>query len=325
MAVISTSATLHEPRIAVLIPCRDEEATVAGVVTGFSASLPGCEVYVYDNGSGDDTADLAREAGAVVRSEPLPGKGGVVRRMFAEIDADIYVMADGDATYDPSEAAMLVEHLLADGLEMVVGARAGIRSDAGRTGHAFGNRMFNRLYRTMFGSGFTDILSGYRAFSRRFVKSFPAVSSGFEIETEMSVHASQLRLPVGEMEVSYGKRFDGSNSKLRTVADGTNILRAMFVLLKENRPMAFFGWIAAVFLTAALVFGVPLGITFAQTGLVPRLPTAVLATGLVLMSLLSFVTGLVLDSLAKGRLEVKRLAYLSYQSSFSGSRFLPQP
>jgi len=294
----------------VLVPCRNEEATVADVVAGFAASLPGCVVYVYDNGSTDATAERAAAAGAVVRGEQVPGKGGVVRRMFAEVDADVYVMADGDGTYDPAQAAVLVKRLVADGLDMVVGTRAGVRSDAGRAGHALGNRMFNRLYRALFGAGFTDILSGYRVFSRRFVKSFPAVSSGFEIEAEMSVHASQLRLPTGEVEVSYGTRPDGSASKLRTVADGTNILRAMLVLLKENRPLAFFGWIASAFFAAATVLGVPLAVTFAQTGLVPRLPTAVLATGLVLMGLLSGVAGLILDSIAKGRLEAKRLAYL---------------
>ena len=293
-----------------LVPCRNEEATVADVVAGFAASLPGCVVYVYDNGSTDATAERAAAAGAVVRGEQVPGKGGVVRRMFAEVDADVYVMADGDGTYDPAQAAVLVKRLVADGLDMVVGTRAGVRSDAGRAGHALGNRMFNRLYRALFGAGFTDILSGYRVFSRRFVKSFPAVSSGFEIEAEMSVHASQLRLPTGEVEVSYGTRPDGSASKLRTVADGTNILRAMLVLLKENRPLAFFGWIASAFFAAATVLGVPLAVTFAQTGLVPRLPTAVLATGLVLMGLLSGVAGLILDSIAKGRLEAKRLAYL---------------
>jgi len=299
-----------ESRVAVLVPCRDEEATVADVVAGFTASLSGCVVYVYDNGSTDATAVRAAEAGAVVRAEALPGKGGVVRRMFAEVDADVYVMADGDGTYDPAQAAVLVKRLISDGLDMVVGTRAGVRTDAGRAGHAMGNRMFNRLYRALFGTGFTDILSGYRAFSRRFVKSFPAVSSGFEIETEMSVHASQLRLPVGEVEVAYGRRSDGSTSKLRTVADGTNILRAMLVLLKENRPLAFFGAIAGALFAAALVLGVPLAVTFAQTGLVPRLPTAVLATGLVLMGLLSGAAGLILDSIAKGRLEAKRLAYL---------------
>ena len=274
------------------------------------ASLPGCVVYVYDNGSSDATAARATTAGALVRTEAVPGKGRVVRRMFAEVDADVYLMSDGDGTYDPAQAAVLVKRLVSDGLDMVVGSRAGVRADAGRAGHALGNRMFNRLYSALFGAGFTDILSGYRAFSRRFVKSFPAVSSGFEIETEMSVHASQLRLPVAEVEVSYGTRPDGSVSKLRTVADGTNILRAVLVLLKENRPLAFFGAIAGMLFTAALILGVPLAVTFTQTGLVPRLPTAVLATGLVLMGLLSGASGLILDSIAKGRLEVKRLAYL---------------
>lgn len=293
-----------------LVPCRDEEATVADVVAGFVASLPGCVVYVYDNGSSDSTAVRAAEAGAVVRTETNPGKGGVVRRMFAEVDADVYVMADGDGTYDPAHGPVLVKRLVSDNLDMVVGTRAGVRADAGRAGHALGNRMFNRLYRALFGTGFTDILSGYRAFSRRFVKSFPAVSSGFEIETEMSVHASQLRLPTAEVEVSYGIRPDGSASKLRTVADGTNILRAMLVLLKENRPLAFFGAIAGAFFVVALILGVPLAVTFVETGLVPRLPTAVLATGLVVVGLLSGAAGLILDSIAKGRLEVKRLAYL---------------
>ncbi len=280
----------------------------------FRPSLPGCTVYVYDNGSSDETASRAGDAGAVVRTEANPGKGCVVRRMFAEVDADVYVMADGDGTYDPGQAGLLVKRLVDNGLDMVVGTRVGVRADAGRAGHALGNRMFNRLYRALFGTGFTDILSGYRAFSRRFVKSFPAVSSGFEIETEMSVHASQLRLPVAEVKVTYGTRPDGSASKLRTVADGTNILRAMLVLLKENRPLAFFGSIAGLFFAAALVLGVPLAVTFAQTGLVPRLPTAVLATGLSLVGLLSGLAGLVLDSLAKGRLEMKRLAYLRHRS-----------
>ena len=233
-----------------------------------------------------------------------------MRRMFAEIDADVYVVVDGDGTYDSGQAPMLVEHLVSGGLDMVVGTRAGIRADAGRVGHALGNRMFNRLYRILFGIGFTDILSGYRVLSRRFVKSFPAVSSGFEIETEISVHASQLRLPTAEVEVSYGVRADGSSSKLRTVADGTNILRAMLVLLKEYRPLAFFGWMAGILFSAALALIAPLVVTFVQTGLVPRLPTAVLATGLAVVGLLSVAAGLILDSVAKGRLEVKRLAYL---------------
>jgi glycosyltransferase involved in cell wall biosynthesis len=305
------------PRIAVLVPCLDEAATVGGVVSGFQVSLPGCVVHVYDNGSTDGTARLAADAGAVVRTEPIPGKGRVVRRMFAEVDADVYVMADGDGTYDPAHAAMLLKRLLGDDLDMVVGVRSRVTADAGRAGHAFGNRLFNRLYRALFGSGFTDILSGYRAFSRRFVKSFPAVSTGFEIETEMSVHASQLRLPVAEVDIDYGSRPDGSTSKLRTVADGTNILRAMLVLLKDNRPLAFFGWIAGACWAVAIALAVPLAVTYAETGLVPRLPTVVLATGLVVVGLLMTTAGLVLDSIAKGRLEAKRLAYLYWSTPVS--------
>ena len=308
-------STIAGPNIAVLVPCLNEAATIGDVVTEFRSALPGCTVYVYDNGSTDDTARRAAEAGAVVRSELVPGKGAVVRRMFADVDADVYVMADGDGTYDAAQAGQLVKHLREGDLDMVVGVRTGVTVDAGRAGHAFGNRLFNRLYRALFGSGFNDILSGYRAFSRRFVKSFPAVSTGFEIETEMSVHASQLRLPVAEVEVEYGTRPDGSSSKLRTVADGTSILRAMLVLLKEHRPLAFFGWIAGACYVTSVALGIPLAITFAQTGLVPRLPTAILATGLVLVGLLMTTAGLVLDSIAKGRIEAKRLAYLSLASN----------
>ena len=303
--------TIPGPNIAVLVPCLDEAATIGEVVTEFRSALPGCTVYVYDNGSIDDTALRAAEAGAVVRSEVVPGKGAVVRRMFADVDADVYVMADGDGTYDAAQANQLVKHLREGDLDMVVGVRTGVTVDAGRTGHAFGNRLFNRLYRALFGSGFTDILSGYRAFSRRFVKSFPAVSNGFEIETEMSVHASQLRLPGAEGDINYGTRPDGSTSKLRTVADGTNILLAMLVLLKDNRPLAFFGWIASTCWAVAIVLAVPLAVTYADTGLVPRLPTVVLATGLVVVGLLLATAGVVLDSIARARLETKRLAYLA--------------
>ncbi len=288
------------------------------MVAGFRSALPSCTVYVYDNGSTDDTARRAAEAGAVVRSEPVPGKGAVVRRMFADVDADLYVMADGDGTYDAARATELVKRLVDDDLDMVVGARTGVTVDAGRTGHAVGNRLFNGLYRALFGSGFTDILSGYRAFSRRFVKSFPAVSTGFEVETEMSVHASQLRLPVAEVDVDYGTRPDGSTSKLRTVADGTNILRAMLVLLKDNRPLAFFGWLAAACWAVAVALAVPLAVTYAETGLVPRLPTAVLATGLTLLGLLLITSGMIMDSIARARLEAKRLAYLRWSGSESG-------
>ena len=307
------SNPLSDSRIAVLVPCLNEATTIGGVVLGFRESLPGCVVHVYDNASTDDTARVAAEAGAVVRHEVLPGKGGVVRRMFAEVEAEVYVMADGDGTYDPAQAPVLVKRLVSDGLDMVVGTRAGVLQDAGRSGHAVGNRMFNRLYQWLFGAGFTDILSGYRVFSRRFVKSFPAESAGFEIETEISVHASQLRLPVAEIEVDYGTRPDGSVSKLRTMADGTSILRAMLALLKDHRPLDFFGWIAAFCWIVAGVLSAPLVVTYADTGLVPRLPTAVLAAGVVIVGLLLGSVGLILDVLAKSRIEAKRLAYLREQ------------
>ena len=297
--------------IAVLVPCRDEESTVADVVTGFSASLPSATIYVYDNGSVDSTVRRAVEAGAVVRTELAPGKGAVVRRMFADIEADIYVMADGDSTYDTVKAPILVDQLIDNGLDMVIGARAGITEDPSRRGHAVGNRLFNSLYRLLFGSGFTDLFSGYRVFSRRFVKSFPAVFMGFEVETEMSVHASQLQLPVREVELPYHPRPDGSESKLRTVVDGLRVLQAMFILLLANRPMALLGGAATIFVVCSAVLGTPVVVDFAQTGLVERLPTAVLATGLAVLSLVSFVSGTIMDSIARARLEAKRLAYLA--------------
>ena len=300
---------MSDQRIAVLVPCLNEGHTVGDVVAGFQASLPSSTIYVYDNGSTDSTIERALEAGAVVRVETSPGKGSVVRRMFSDVEADIYVMADGDGTYDPADAPRLLKQLRSENLDMVVGSRRN-SGDFGRTGHEFGNQMFNRLYRWLFGAGFTDIFSGYRVFSQRFVRSFPAVSTGFEIETEMSVHASQLRLPVDEIEVGYRARHEGSESKLRTVADGWRILRTMVILLKDNRPFALFGSLAAVSFAAAVGLGVPLLVSFAQTGLVERLPTAVLATGLVLVGLVEVTLGLVLESLTRSRIEVKRLAYL---------------
>ena len=230
--------------------------------------------------------------------------------MFADVEADIYAMVDGDGTYDPADAPRLVKQLLTENLDMVVGSRLN-SGDLHRTGHSLGNKAFNRLYRWLFGAGFTDIFSGYRIFSHRFVKSFPAVSTGFEIETEMSVHASQLKLPVGEVDVGYSARQEGSQSKLRTVADGWRILRSMVALLKDNRPLALFGGLAVVSFAAAIALGVPVVVDFSQTGLVERLPTAVLATGLVLVGLLETTLGLILESLARSRIEVKRLAYLN--------------
>lgn len=300
-----------QPRIAVLIPCYNEAASIGDVVRAFQTSLPGAIVYVFDNASSDGTLEAARAAGAQVAHEPRRGKGNVVRRMFADIEADIYVMADGDGTYDAKVAPLLVHMLWRDRLDMMVGARAGVGQNAHRAGHAFGNRCFNLLYRMLFGAEFGDIFSGYRVFSRRFVKSFPAVSGGFEIETELSVHAGQLKLPVGEIETAYGARREGSASKLRSVRDGIAILKTFSILLKETRPMLFFGALAGVVTLLSGALAAPLLATFAQTGLVPRLPTAVLCTGLMLIASLLCVCGLILDSLARSRIEQKRMFYLA--------------
>ncbi len=301
--------SISEYEIAVLIPCRNEESTIKKVVEGFKQNLPEATVYVYDNASTDSTFKKAQEAEAEVVSESIPGKGQVVRRMFADTEADIYLLVDGDATYDPADAPLLVKTLFEGSYDMVTGSRTGLKENS-RKGHLFGNKIFNRLYRTLFGSSFTDIFTGYRVLTRRFVKSFPAVSSGFEIEAELSVHASQLRLPVLEVPVSYGNRPEGSKSKLRTFSDGFEILKSMLVLLKENRPLSLFGSIALLSFLAAVGISIPLIDTYAETGLVPRLPTAVLSTGLVLLSLLSLISGLILDSIAKARVEIKRLRYL---------------
>ena len=301
--------SISEYEIAVLIPCRNEESTIKKVIEGFKQNLPEATVYVYDNASTDSTFKKAQEAEAEVVTESIPGKGQVVRRMFADTEADIYLLVDGDATYDPADAPLLVKTLFEGRYDMVTGSRTGLKENS-RKGHLFGNKIFNRLYRTLFGSSFTDIFTGYRVLTRRFVKSFPAVSSGFEIEAELSVHASQLRLPVLEVPVSYGNRPEGSKSKLRTFSDGFEILKSMMILLKENRPLSLFGSIALLSFLTAVGISIPLIDTYAQTGLVPRLPTAVLSTGLVLLSLLSLISGLILDSIAKARVEIKRLRYL---------------
>ncbi len=309
--------------IAVLLPCYNEEQTIGDVVARFRRALPGASVYVYDNNSSDLTALRARAAGAIVVREPRQGKGNVVRRMFADIEADIYLMADGDGTYAPEDASQLVNTLLTERADMVVGTRRGVSADAGRAGHAFGNRIFNSLYKRLFGSDFTDIFSGYRAFTRRFVKSFPAVSGGFEIETEMSVHASQLKLPVSEIALDYGRRPEGSVSKLSTYKDGAKILWMFAMLMKETQPLRFFGVIAALFLAASLVLMTPVLIEFFETGLVPRLPTWVLSVALLLLSILMAVTGLILDSVSRGRAEQKRIFYLSMNSARGGKQ--PSP
>lgn len=297
--------------VAVLVPCRDEALTVPGVVAAFEAALPGATVYVYDNRSTDRTAEAAAAAGAVVRREQRPGKGNVVRRMFADVDADVYLLVDGDGTYDAAAAPLMVRRLLEERLDMVVATRRGVHADAHRAGHGVGNRLFNCLYRQVFGPGFRDIFSGYRALSRRFVKSFPAVSGGFEIETEMSVHASQLRLPVAEIEADYGARPEGSSSKLETFRDAFRILAMMILLYKEVRPARFFGYLAAALAAAATILGIPLIQTWVETGLVPRFPTAILAMGLIVLAGIALTCGLILDSVARGRLEQKRFAYLA--------------
>jgi glycosyltransferase involved in cell wall biosynthesis len=299
------------PRIAVLLPCYNEEAAIGATVSGFRAALPSATVYVYDNNSRDRTREVAAEAGAVVRGERQQGKGHVVRRMFADVDADIYIMADGDLTYDPKSATAMVDTLLAEQLDMVVGTRRHDEKDAFRGGHVLGNRVFTGLLAGLFGRSFSDIFSGYRVFSRRFVKSFPVLSSGFEIETEMSVHALELRMPVGEVETVYAARPQGSESKLSTFSDGWRILKTIVTLYRIERPLLFFGSIGALLLAAAVALSIPLVITYLNTGLVPRFPTAILVTGMTVIAVLCFFAGLILDTVTRGRREVRRLAYLS--------------
>ena len=300
------------PRIAVILPCYNEEAAIARTVAAFRAALPTAMVYVYDNNSRDRTVEVARAAGAVVRSERLQGKGSVVRRMFADIDADVYVMADGDETYEAAAAPAMVEKLLSEQLDMVVGARRSEVEAAYRRGHRFGNAMLTGLLARLFGRSFSDILSGYRVFSRRFVKSFPVLSEGFEIETEISIHALELRMPVSEVMTSYGARPEGSESKLSTYSDGWRILRTIVTLFRVERPALFYRVIALFLLLVALLLAFPLVRTFSETGLVPRFPTAIGVTGLVIIAVLSFFAGLILDTVTRGRREMRRLAYLAY-------------
>ena len=311
------------PTVAVLLPCFNEEAAIAETVRGFRAALPRATIYVYDNNSTDRTREVAAAAGAVVRSETQQGKGRVVRRMFADIEADVYVMADGDLTYDPEAARPMIDLMLSEQLDMVVGTRRHEAAEAYRGGHVIGNRLFTRLLAGLFGRSFTDIFSGYRVFSRRFVKSFPVLSSGFEIETEMSVHALELRMPVGEMESRYLARPEGSQSKLSTFRDGWRILNTILTLYRIERPVLFFGSIGALLLLAALILSVPLAITYLQTGLVPRFPTAILATGMTIIAVLCFFAGLILDTVTRGRREMRRLAYLALPAPGGESRLEP--
>ncbi len=299
-------------RIAVLLPCFNEAAAIAQTVADFRSALPEATIYVYDNNSSDATVDVATKAGAVVRSEKMQGKGNVVRRMFADIEADVYVMADGDATYEAAAAPGLVGMLVDDNLDMVVGSRKSEIEEAYRRGHRLGNKMLTGMLAQLFGRSFTDILSGYRIFSRRFVKSFPVLSAGFEIETEISVHALELRMPVAERVTAYAARPEGSESKLSTYRDGWRILKTILKLFRIERPLAFFGFVGGILALMSVLLAVPLIITYAQTGLVPRFPTAILSTGLMILAVLNGLCGLILDTVVRGRLEVRRLSYLSY-------------
>jgi glycosyltransferase involved in cell wall biosynthesis len=297
-------------RVAVLIPCFNEEVAIGDVVAGFAKALPSATIYVYDNNSKDGTREEAIAAGAIVRREPLQGKGHVVRRMFSDIEADVYVMVDGDATYDPTSAEGMMELLVSENLDMVVARRIHTQAKAYRAGHVLGNRVLTSFLCSLFGRRFTDVLSGYRVFSRRYVKSFPALSTGFETETELTVHALTLGLPIAEVESKYLARPEGSASKLNTFRDGFRILRVILMLLKNERPFLFFGILAVILALTSVGLAVPLAITYLEIGLVPRLPTAVLSASIMLLSFLSLVCGLILDTVTRGRRETKRLAYL---------------
>jgi len=315
----------HAGRIAVLIPCLNEEAAVASVIQGMRAALPGATIYVYDNGSTDRTIERATTAGAVVRREPLRGKGNVVRRMFADVEADVYVLVDGDGTYDAAAAPDLIERLLQDQLDVVNAARVTKQVNAYRAGHRLGNALISGAVAQVFGNRFRDILSGYRVFSRRFVKSFPALASGFEIETELTVHALALRMPIAEVETRYEERTAGSVSKLNTYRDGFRILGTILRLAKEERPLLFFSLIAALLAAIAVGLAVPVFQEYQRSGLVPRFPTAILSTGIMILAFLSLACGFVLDTVTRGRYEMKRLHYLREEVAGSDQWRLRMP
>ncbi len=297
--------------IAILIPCYNEALTITNVIQSFQNYLPSAKIYIYNNNSTDNTASIAQEMGAIVVNEPRRGKGNVIRRMFADVEADIYVLIDGDNTYDISAANTLIEKLIVDQLDMVVGRRVDSETEAYRKGHRFGNHIFNAVVRICFGEGFSDIFSGYRVFSRRYIKSFPIMVSGFEIETEMAVHSLELKLPTAELPVTYISRPLGSESKLSSYKDGFKILSRIILLVKNIRPMTFFGVIAFLFLLAAAILAEPLIITYLQTGLVPRMPTGVFVVGLGIIAFLSFFSGVILSTIVSFQKELKYLHYLS--------------
>lgn len=316
-ALATLDADIAELGIAVVIPCYNEAVAIQTVVADLQKSLPSAAIYVYDNNSHDDTVTRALEAGAIVRTEPRQGKGYVVRRMFADIEADLYVMVDGDDTYDATVAHRLVSKLVHENLDMVNGARVEQEANAYRPGHRFGNRLLTGLVQLLFGDQFNDMLSGFRAFSRRFVKSFPQSSGGFEIETELTIHALELQMPTAEVGVAFKDRREGSESKLNTFSDGFRILRTIVNLLRQERPLSTFSAIGALLLILAGVLAYPIFVTFLETGLVPRFPTAILATGISLLAFLSFTAGLILDTVTRGRQEAKRMRYLEIPSTMS--------
>jgi len=306
---------INKLSIAVLIPCYNEEVTIAQVVSEFKHAVPMASIYVYDNASTDKTSEVARQAGAIVRNEPSKGKGNVVRRMFADIDADIYVIVDGDSTYESAKCYEMIEQLIDCNLDMVVGTRKAIKSEESyRRGHVFGNLVLTNFVSFLFGFGFTDMLSGYRVMSRRFVKSFPIISKGFEIETEITVHALQIQAPYKEVETEYYSRPDDSQSKLSTFRDGFHIIKMIILLFKEEKPFQFFGIFFLIFFITSFVLSMPVLSTYMQTGLVPRLPTAILSTGLMILAFFSLVSGVILESISKARLESKKISYLSYNA-----------
>jgi glycosyltransferase involved in cell wall biosynthesis len=308
------SGSAGRPRVAVLVPCFNEEATIAKVVGDFRAALPQAKVYVYDNNSIDNTVEVARAAGAVVRREGHQGKGNVVRRMFADVDADVYVLVDGDATYDAASTPAMIGRLVEERLDMVVAVRVLQEDAAYRLGHLAGNRLLTGFVGTVFGREFTDILSGFRVFSRRFVKSFPPLARGFEIETELTVHALELELPVAELPTPYFARPEGSASKLSTWRDGWRILGTILKLYRSEKPLAFFSTIGIVLGVIAIGLAIPIVIHYIEYGLVPRVPTAILSTGMMLSAFVSIGVGLILDTVTRGRREVKLLAYLEQRA-----------
>jgi glycosyltransferase involved in cell wall biosynthesis len=308
--VAGTEEVRSPANVAVLIPCFNEQAAIGQVVADFRAALPTAAIYVYDNNSTDSTREVARDAGALVRREMHQGKGNVVRRMFADIDADLYVLVDGDATYEARSAQAMIARLVDDRLDMVLAARIDNDPTAYRPGHRTGNRLLTRFFASAFNSTFTDVLSGYRVFSRRFVKSFPVLSRGFEIEIELAVHALELELPVGEIATPYYARPQGSASKLNTWRDGLRIVGTIIGLYRSERPLAFFSGIGILLAIVSIALAIPIFVTYLQQGLVPRIPTAILSTGLMLLAFLSIAAGLILDTVTRGRREMKLIAYL---------------